>query len=834
MSSLLPALLAQQTTDTTTFKWLAAPPAWVTFLVVLATAAFVAFVYAREASPAGRAKRGFLAVLRALAILGVFAVLADLVAQTNRQEVRPSWVVVMIDDSVSMTLKDRFADRAAVDSLAAATGVPASGVEDLTRLDLVKKAMSRDDWAIVRGLAEKNKLKVYSFSSKPMPVAEVSSADAAEKTGPSAGASTGASTATGAEGGLRGAMAKVGAMDATGPETAIGDSLNKVINETRGQHVAGIVLITDGRSNSGALPPLKVARRLKSRGIPLYTIGVGNPDEPKDIALSDLQCPEVVISTDQLPIKASVKSQGFEGDTELIVRLDDEVVKSETISLQGKGARQDISVRIKPDKPGEYTLSLEIPPKPGELIQDNNRLSQRIRVIDKRIKVLYVDWRARYEFRFLRWGLIRDKNMEAHTYLIDADPEFVQDATPGLTPLNDVPKTREELFQYHVIVLGDIDPHDPHMGDERMKLIREFVEDYGGGLLVISGQHFMPRAYAGTPLEGLLPVVIDPGDEDLGSSQRPITEEFHPKLTLDGRRNPTMQLENDPQANIDLWDGRGQYAQGLPGFFWYYTPKEKKRTAEVLAVHPERQTSKQEPVPIFAIQTVGAGTCFYSATDDVWRWRAGVGDRYTYRLWGQAIRYLSTGRLLKSKRFSITTDKPVYDLGEKVVIAAEVNDRSMKPATDETQSVFLQGPDGGAPERIELARPPQLQGRYEGSRLATKVGTYKLWIASGPNPEHPDAGEELATRVFQVQVPVLEKSDPKMDEELLKKMAQSTGGQHFRLGEIDRLPKAVGTIREVSEVRVSEREMWDRWWVLCGLVGVLAMEWLLRKAWKML
>jgi hypothetical protein len=313
----------------------------------------------------------------------------------------------------------------------------------------------------------------------------------------------------------------------------------------------------------------------------------------------------------------------------------------------------------------------------------------------------------------------------------------------------------------------------------------------------------------------------------------PITEDFRPKLTLDGRRHPILQLENDPAQNQDLWEARGQYAQGLPGFFWFYRPKERRRTAEVLAVHPEAQTPKQEPIPIFSIQAAGAGTTFFSATDDVWRWRAGVGDRYAYRMWGQAIRYLSTGRLLKSKRFSISTDKAVYDLGERIALSAEVNDRNMKPATEETQAIFIESPDGTI-EKMELTRPPQAQGRYEGTRAAGKVGTYKAWIAAGPNPEKPDAGDELATRVFQVQVPVLEKSDPKMDEDLLRKMAASTGGKHFRLGEVAGLPSAVGTIREVTEVRVSERDLWDRWWVPIAIVCVLAIEWLLRKRWKML
>lgn len=842
--------------EVTRWKWISAPAAWVTFLVVLGALAFTLLVYFREYSPAGRAKRVFLALVRTAALVSVFVLLAELVETTTRQEVRPSWVVVMIDESVSMTLKDRFADRASVDGLSRATGVPSDSVEEHTRLDLVKRALAKDGGEVVRGLVEKNKVKVYTFASRPLPVAEIGST-AGESARPPAG-DAGAGEPGGAMGDLPAAIEKIQQIDATGPETAIGDSLNKVVNETRGQHVAGIVLITDGRSNSGVLSPLKVARRLRSRGIPVFTVGVGNPAEPKDIALADLQAAEVVIDGDILPVRCSVKAQGFEGpdgkvELEVVVKLNDKVVKAETVVVQGGGARQEIAVHFKPEEPGEYTLTIETPPRPGELIEDNNRLAQRLRVIDKKIKVLYVDSLPRYEFRYLRWGLIRDKNMEAHTYLISADPEFVQDASPGLSPLGQVPSTREELFQYHVIILGDVDPHDPQMGDERLKIIREFVEDHGGGLLVIAGQHHMPRSYAGTPIESLLPIAIETGEDELSAGSAPIVQDFRPKLTLDGRKHPIMKLENDPEASIALWERRGPYGQGLPGFFWFYRPKERKKTAEILAVHPEAQTTKQEPIPIFAIQVAGAGTTFFSGTDDVWRWRAGVADRYTYRFWGQAIRYLSTGRLLKSKRFSITTDKSVYDLGEKVTIAAEVKDRSMKPATEETQTVFLEGPDG-AVERIELTRAPQTPGRYEGSKIAGKVGTYKVWISSGEADREPGTGprpgaaapappgpagaggpdEETPTRVFQVQVPILEKSDPKMDEDLLRQIAKETRGQHFRLAEIAEVPKSVFPIREVSEVRVSERELWDRWWVLCAIVGLLCVEWVLRKWWKML
>ena len=41
--------------------------------------------------------------------------------------------------------------------------------------------------------------------------------------------------------------------------------------------------------------------------------------------------------------------------------------------------------------------------------------------------------------------------------------------------------------------------------------------------------------------------------------------------------------------------------------------------------------------------------------EERWRWRAGVGDAFTYRFYGQIIRFLSHGRFQRSKRFSITT-----------------------------------------------------------------------------------------------------------------------------------------------------------------------------------
>jgi Ca-activated chloride channel homolog len=65
---------------------------------------------------------------------------------------------------------------------------------------------------------------------------------------------------------------------AAGKSTAIGDALGIGVKRLADIKSASniIILLTDGRSNSGSLSPEAAARIAKSRGIKVYTIGVGS------------------------------------------------------------------------------------------------------------------------------------------------------------------------------------------------------------------------------------------------------------------------------------------------------------------------------------------------------------------------------------------------------------------------------------------------------------------------------------------------------------------------------------------------------------------------------
>ncbi len=68
------------------------------------------------------------------------------------------------------------------------------------------------------------------------------------------------------------------------------------------------------------------------------------------------------------------------------------------------------------------------------------------------------------------------------------------------------PKTREELFAYSGLILGSIEA-GAFTGDQ-LRMIAEFVERRGGGLLMLGGaRSFSEGGYAGTPVADALPVV---------------------------------------------------------------------------------------------------------------------------------------------------------------------------------------------------------------------------------------------------------------------------------------------------------------------------------------
>jgi hypothetical protein len=424
---------------------------------------------------------------------------------------------------------------------------------------------------------------------------------------------------------------------------------------------------------------------------------------------------------------------------------------------------------------------------------------------------------------------VRDtETILAHCLNLDADPEgVIQPMSPGLPPRQRFPVTKEQLFEYDVIIFGDVDwlklGSDDVEGKKVLSLIHDFVEE-GGGFLMVAGPYDSPRSYQNTPVADILPVTLSLDEDRRGPPDG--TRSFNLVLTEEGRRHPVMMLEDDPAASRQIWEKDKFSSQ-----FWYYPVERAKPTALTLARHPgdfAENRNKFGPHPLIATMSYGAGRTMFVGVDELWRLRWCFGDRFHYRFYGEAIRLLATYRLLGgNKRFKIFTDRPTYFLGDPVVISAEVFDREFSPSREETQRITVRAPDG-AEQEVVLAAVPGDPGNYSLQITVHQEGNWLLTAAV------PEGDEERPERLFKVEYSTEEMKNPLVDLPALAAMARESGGEALPLAAAAGLPDRIPPKSVFIPSEVRSEDLWDDPWVLFAVVALLAAEWILRKRYRLL
>ena len=405
-------------------------------------------------------------------------------------------------------------------------------------------------------------------------------------------------------------------------------SLEMVLEQLSGQTVTGLLLISDGRGTTAA-DMAKLQEMAKARNVPIYTMGLGSEQNPSDVELLRLATESRAFINEELAVKVELRHTGYEGQT---VRVALDVVgnpklsTSQDVALVAGKSNYQVNFSIKPDTAGRHELRASINSMPGEFdLANNASLPTYVEVIDRKVKVLLVDDMPRWEYQYIKNALFRDPSVLVSVLLNWADQDFPPE---GDIPIRRFPAGREELAEYDVIILGDVNKQI--FSQEQMENIHDFVQK-GGGLILIAGNRFHnPNGYVGTPLEPLLPVEISQ-EQPVG----PFTVSFQPRVTLEGAVSPLLRFESNMEENREVW-------RNLPGMFWYYHCRTAKPSAQVLLEHPEEiNPFTGKPYPLMLLQPVGAGKVFFTAVESTWRWRYYTGTRYMNSFWIQMVRYMA-------------------------------------------------------------------------------------------------------------------------------------------------------------------------------------------------
>lgn len=741
-------------------------PDWLLFLFVVFAVVWVVSIYLREATSAGRSRRLFLAGVRLAIVALIVGMISGVELAIDRTGL--PFLVLMVDDSESMRSRD---------------SGPSAGATTPTRLEQAKEWLGRDNGRALLELLSKHKIQLHAVSTGPRLLA----------------------TAVAPED-IPGLLAALGGLKGDGSASRLGGSLRTVLNQLRGTPPSSMVFVTDGVNTEGESLG-SAAQYAARKNIPVFPVGIGEPGTTRDLDLRDLLVDNTVFVDDTVTFEAKLLGRGFDGE-EVAVRLgrknEPAALDIQKYKVPKDGAPLKIRLTHRPTEPGMVDYVLEVEPRPREIRKDNNRIERQITVLKEKIRVLYVESYPRYEFRFLKSLLEREATVELGVILLDADPEYVQQDRAAVGYF---PTTKKDLFEQDVVILGDIAPSV--FSQAQLELLRDFVRAKGGGLIFLSGRHFAPGSFRDSLLADLLPVVVGSA-----ASRESAGPPVVPRWTLEGRASPMFRFQPDEQDNERVF-------KSLAPIPWFARVEKAKPGAQVLLEAPGE--GRAPPVPLVASQFFGAGRTYYQGFDSTWRWRHRVEDRYFSRYWVQVVRFVSRSKLLgKNRAAELLVDRRSYRRGEPVQFRVRFLDEAQVPRGQDSVAITVEHPQQASRE-LALKPLPGHPEVFEGVFAPSRDGAYRARLTS-PVVE----GTPLPVE-FAILPPPGELDHVEMNEAELKQLAEATGGEYFRVADADGLWSRLPAGRRVALHTDPPIPLWNTWPVLATFIGLLLVEWVMRK-----
>jgi len=802
-------LLASIIVSASTWMWLAVP--------VLA-AALVLLVWSYRRSPEKGAVHKTAFCLRLLGIAVLAACLMEPLWSGKRAKSGANLFLVVADNSSGMNVLDRGEPRSRGQILQAALGA------------------EKSDW--LASLAENFEVRQYVFDSQLRRATDFSE------------------------------------LSFDGKASAIGETLRAIAQRYHGRPLAGVLLMTDGNATDMGEQFYDLS------GVPpVYPVVIGAAHHPRDIALTNVSASQTSFEDAPVTIQADVEAFGYAGKSMTLdlTESSGKLVERQTYSLSRDSEKHAFRFRLRPDRTGvlfyQVSIKEEIPQdrssdqqrEPSEATLANNK---RTLVVDRGkgpYRILYVSGRPNWEYKFLRRAVGEDEQVQLVGLLRVArrepkydwrgrsgeaanplyrgfdnkDPEqaeqydqpvLVRLGTRDEAELRDgFPKTAEELFGYHAVILDDVEAG--FFSHDQMELLRRFVDERGGGFLMLGGKEsFREGGFYRTPIGRILPVHLDrpPGAQ--------ITSEVRLKLTREGWLQPWARLRDNEQDEQER-------LSAMPAFRVFNRVPSVKAGAGVVAAAGPAQSDTTQPLPALAVQRYGLGRAAALTVGDLWRW--GMTDpkmrEDLNKFWRQMLRWLVAD---VPNRISFSVRNPQDYAAQKpdqvdgaMVLQVRARDKKFEPAESVSVAIEVSTPEA---QKVQLTAEPVLSGSnpqeseaglFEAMYVPHRDGSY-LARAIATDAEGLQAGD--AQIGWTVDLEAREFRSIGTNRPLLEKIARQTGGRMVELDALSRFARDLpGREAPITETLITP--VWDLRGILPAVFLLALMcfigEWALRR-WK--
>ncbi|MBA4020226.1 MAG: hypothetical protein C0483_23950 [Pirellula sp.] len=637
-----------------------------------------------------------------------------------------------------------------------------------------------------------------------------------------------------------------------GGSTSLNTALRSLAERFKDRPLAGIVLLSDGAPTDNAATDVAADAKLP----PIYPVLPPEIAPAADVTLAHVSATQTGFEDAPVTLTAEARSTGFPGEP-VVCQLVDQSGKIVLTQEQTPG-RDDgtasFRFQFRPAKDGLSFYRVRVAPKSQlsafdkpetareATLANNTRLVQ----VDRGrgpYRVLYVGGAPNPEHKFLGRALAEDPQVELASLIRIArrepkfdfrtrsgettnplfrgfdktneeterydQPVFVRLGIKDERELRDgFPKTAEQLFGYHAVVLDDVEAE--MFTTDQMSLVSRFVSERGGGLLMLGGvDSFEKGNFAKTPVADALPVYL----QRTTAPHPPAESGYRWQLTREGWLEPWLRLranEIDERKRLET----------MPPFRTLNHVSGIKPGATVVATAVDSGGAQQ---PALVVHNYGRGRAAALMVGDLWRWRlkADPENQDLEKMWRQLIRRLTVD---VPGRVTAASEAVAGDLSSAVRIAVRATDAEYQPLDNAQVKLEIHVPEGPS-LKIDAEPSRSEPGMYEASYVPRTPGAYRATAAvvDGSGTEFPavETGwtNDSDADEFRRLTP---------DRVALADLAARSGGETVELADLEQFVAALAA-RPAPQTEQSLFPLWHTPWVFALAIACLAGEWGLRR-----
>ncbi len=551
--------------------------------------------------------------------------------------------------------------------------------------------------------------------------------------------------------------------------------LTNVYDLYSNQNLGAIIVATDGIYNEGS-NPIYAGAKLAA---PIYTIALGDTTPQVDLLIKRVYYNKIAYLGDKFSIQVDIAAQNCTGNTSMLKVS--KVNGSQSQSLQQMPIKIDKNnffttkeIVLEANQSGVQRYKINLSKVGNEVTTLNNSKEIFIDVLDARQKILILAHAPHPDITAIKQSIANNKNYQVTTaYANDPTINF---AAYDFVILHQLPSTKYDASGIFKKIKDQKIPHLFILGTKT---------DY---------------AKANT-LQALV------------------------KLQVRGNNTDDVQAKTAPDFNLFTLDDR--VTKELPRFppllssFGEFTAT---ANTDVLLYQRIGKIDTDKPLLVFGEQdNIKVGIL---CAEGIWKWR--LFDFLQHQnhaifdeLMSKTIQYLT---LKEDKRkFRVSISKNIFNENEQIYFDAELYNDSYELINEPEASIVVSNSEG---KNYNFTFNKTTKA-YSLNAGILPVGNYNYKASVMTN------GKALNYKgQFSIQPIQLERYETTANHSLLKLLSEKYGGQLVypsQATQIAQLLKDKGTVKPIQYQTSKTRSVINLKWICFLLIGLLTLEWFLRR-----